>query len=243
MGAADVCTARPTNGERVRSVVAAAGSLMVVTDRHSCELAGLHSLDARGRLCLRVPDDCALAAEVALAPRGIVAARLKFTDIAPTAARDRVRARVTLSGWLGPAGPVSETPGVDVRLDIAHAELVTAEGTVTVGLDELTLAEADPLAVHEADMLTHLVDVHSDEVGLLTRLVAPRLMQGVLRVLPLAMDRYGITLRLEHAHAQHDVRLPFAAPLGDAAEAGDRVRTLLTAARACPRRHRSPIRP
>ncbi|MFF8842029.1 DUF2470 domain-containing protein [Streptomyces sp. NPDC015127] len=230
MGAADICTARPTNGERVRSVVAAAGSLTVVTDRHACELAGLHSLDERGRLCLRVPDECALAAEVALAPRGIVAALLKFTDIAPTAVRERVRARVTLSGWLAPTGPVSGTPGTDVRLDFAHAELVTATGAVTVGLDELTLAEADPLAVHEADMLTHLVDVHSDEVALLTRLVDPRLMRGVLRVLPLSMDRYGITLRCERADAYHDVRLPFPTPLSDAAEAGDRVRTLLAAA-------------
>jgi hypothetical protein len=243
MDAADVCTVQPTNGERVRSVVAAAGSLMVVTDRHSCELAGLHALDERGRLCLRVPDDCALGAEVALAPRGIVAAILKFTDIAPTAVRDRVRARVTLSGWLAPVGRPSETPGVDVRLDFAHAELATAEGTVNVGLDELTLACADPLAVYEADMLTHLIDVHSDELALLTRLVDPRLVQGVLRVLPLAMDRYGVTLRLEHVGAHHDVRLPFSAPLSDAAQAGGRVRELLAAARACPRRRSSPIRP
>jgi hypothetical protein len=92
-------------------------------------------------------------------------------------------------------------------------------------------------------MLTHLVDVHSDEVARLTRLVDTRLVQGVRRVLPLAMDRYGITLRLEHAHAHHDVRLPFPTPLTHVAEAGDRVRTLLAAARACPRRHRSSVRP
>ncbi|MGW7051635.1 DUF2470 domain-containing protein [Streptomyces sp. NPDC054887] len=238
---AEVCTAQPTDGERVRSVVAAAGSLMVVTDRHSCEPAGLHTLDERGRLCLRVPDDCPLAAEVALAPRGIVAAVLKFTDIAPTAVRDRVRARVTLTGWLAPVGRASE-PGL-VRLDFAHAELTTAAGTVTVGLDELTLAGPDPLAAYEADMLTHLVDAHGDEVARLTRLVDPHLVQGVRRVVPVAVDRYGLTLRLEHADAHHDVRLPFSDPLHHAAEAGDRIRTLLAAARACPRRRRSPIRP
>ncbi|MFF3457802.1 hypothetical protein ACFYXH_26465 [Streptomyces sp. NPDC002730] len=158
MSAVDVRTAQPTNGERVRTVVAAAGSLMVVTDRHSCELAGLHTLDDRGRLLLRVPDDCALAAEVALAPRGIVGAVLKFTDIAPTAVRDRVRARVTLTGWFAPVSGSPQEPGVELRLDFAHAELDTAGGTVTVGLDELTLACADPLAAYEADMLTHLVD-------------------------------------------------------------------------------------
>ncbi|MET9513876.1 DUF2470 domain-containing protein [Streptomyces sp. NPDC002994] len=240
---ADACAARPTNGERVRTVVAAAGSLMVVTDRHSGELAGLHTLDDRGRLLLRVPDDGVLAAEVALAPRGIVAAVLKFTDIAPTAVRDRVRARVTLTGWFAPVDGNSQEPGVQLRLDFAHAELETAAGTVTVGLDELTLARADPLAVYEADMLTHLVDGHSDVVALLTRLVDPRLVQGVRRVLPVSLDRYGMTLRLEHANAHHDVRLSFPAPLSDAAEAGGRIQALLAAARACCRRHGSPSRP
>jgi hypothetical protein len=239
----DACAARPTNGERVRTVVAAAGSLMVVTDRHSVELAGLHTLDDRGRLLLRVPDDCALAAEVALAPRGIVAAVLKFTDIAPTAVRDRVRARVTLTGWFAPVRGNTQESGVPLRLDFAHAELETAGGTETVGLDELALACADPLAVYEGDMLTHLVDDHSDVVDLLTRLVDPRLVQGVRRVLPVSLDRYGMTLRLEHANSHHDVRLSFPAPLSDAAEAGDRIQALLAAARACCRRHGSTSRP
>ncbi|MBT2491932.1 DUF2470 domain-containing protein [Streptomyces sp. ISL-96] len=243
MDVTDACAGQPTNGERVRTVVAAAGSLMVVTDGHSCELAGLHTLDDRGRLLLRVPDDCALAAEAALAPRGILAAVLKFTDIAPTAVRDRVRARVTLTGWFAPVDGNSQEPGVQLRLDFAHAELETAGGTETVGLDELTLARPDPLAAYEADMLTHLVDGHSDVVALLTRLVDPRLVQGVRRVLPVSLDRYGMTLRLEHASAHHDVRLPFPAPLSDAAEAGGRIQALLAAAPACCRRHESPSRP
>ncbi|MGX1881677.1 DUF2470 domain-containing protein [Streptomyces sp. NPDC055287] len=243
MDVTGACAVRPTNGERVRTVVAAAGSLTVVTDRHSCALAGLHTLDERGRLMLRVPDDGVLAAEVALAPRGIVAAVLRFTDIAPMAVRARVRARVTLTGWFAPVGGTSEEPGVELRLDFAHAELETAGGAATVGLDELTLACADPLAAYEADMLTHLVDDHSDVVALLTRLVDLRLVQGVRRVLPVALDRYGITLRLELTNAHHDVRLSFAAPLSDAAEAGGRIQELLAAARACCRRHGSPSRP
>ncbi|WP_231626779.1 DUF2470 domain-containing protein [Streptomyces apocyni] len=223
--------------------MAAAESLLLVTDGRSYELAGLHALDGRGRLRLRVPDDCGLATEVALAPRGIVAALLKFTDIAPTAVRDRVRARVTLSGWLTPVGRPADAPVVDMRLDFAHAELAAGPEAITVGLDELTLASSDPLAVHEADMLTHLIDVHSDELALLARLVDARLLRGAPRVLPLAVDRYGITLRLEHTHTHHDVRLPFPTPLHHAAEAGDRVQTLLAAARACPRLDQSPLQP
>ncbi|MFD5101220.1 DUF2470 domain-containing protein [Streptomyces albidochromogenes] len=243
MNVPDVCAAQPANGERVRTVVAAAGSLTVVTAGQSCELTGLHSLDDRGRLLLRVPDDGALAAEITLAPRGVVGAVLKFTDIAPAAVRDRVRARVTLTGWLAPAGGEAREPGVALRLDFAHAELETAAGTATVGLDELTLSSADPLAAYEADMLTHLVDGHSDVVALLTRLAEPRLVQGVRRVLPVSLDRYGLTLRLEHTHTHHDVRLPFTTPLSDAAQAGGRIQELLAAARACCRRHGSPSRP
>ncbi|MHC0430313.1 DUF2470 domain-containing protein [Streptomyces sp. O3] len=233
MNAADTRAARPTSGERVRTVVAAAGSLTVVTDRCSSELAGVHTLDDRGRLLLRVPDDCALAAEVALAPRGIVAAVLKFTDIAPTAVRDRVRARVLLTGWLTPADGSSGESGVELRCDVAHAELETAEGAVTVGLDELTLGDADPLAAYEADMLTHLVDGHGDVVAHLAQLVDPRLLGGARRVLPLALDRYGVTLRLERSDAYDDVRLPFSAPLDTVLEAGDRVQELLIAASSC----------
>ncbi|MGI5481680.1 DUF2470 domain-containing protein [Streptomyces lavendofoliae] len=274
----------PSGAERVRSVLTAARSLTVTTDGYRCDLVGAHALDDRGRLTLRLPGDCHLAAAVACAPRGDLAAMLQFTDVAPTAVRDRVRARVTLSGWLtdagaddavgggavgvrgtrglggtrgsrglgggrargaggagdaaGDAGDAAGDAGdhVDLRLDAVRATLDTGAGPEGVGLDELVLAGADPLAGHEAALLIHLTDDHPDAVARLARLVEPRHLHGVRRVVPVALDRYGITLRLERARAHDDVRLPFAVPLRDAAEFGDRVQTLLAAARACPRR-------
>ncbi|MCZ7461833.1 DUF2470 domain-containing protein [Streptomyces sp. WMMC940] len=247
MTADDVCAGEGASAaEQVRTVLAAAESFTVVTDAHTCDLVGggLHSVGGDGRLLLRVPADCRLAGEVALAPRGTLAVVLKFTDVAPVAVRDRVRSRVTVAGWLAQAPPEREESGtVTFRMVTAHVALETPTGPVTVGLDELALARPDVLALHEAAMLTHLVDDHPDVVAQLTRLVDPRLLQGVVRVWPLAMDRRGITLRLEHPHSQRDVLLPFPAPVRDPGHAGDRVRELLAEARACRRGSRLPSRP
>ncbi|MGW7465283.1 DUF2470 domain-containing protein [Streptomyces xantholiticus] len=241
--AAALCAAQPTGAEQVRSVLAAAESLTVTTNGHRCDLAGLHSLDTRGRLTLELSADSHLAVAVACAPRGNVAAMVEFTDVAPTAVRDRVRARVVLSGWLTPVGPEPEGTTVELRLYLVRATLETEEGIVVVGLDELVLAEADPLAGHEAGLLLHLTDAHPDSVAQLARLVDLRHLHGVLRVWPLRLDRYGITLRLEYARGHRDIRVPFSAPVHAAAEVGDRIQTLLAAAHACPRRRRQSPRP
>ncbi|MFD9974360.1 DUF2470 domain-containing protein [Streptomyces sp. NPDC059017] len=247
MTADDVCAGEEASAaERVRTVLAAAESFTVVTDGHTCDLVGggLHSVGDDGRLLLRVPADCRLAGEVALAPRGTLAVVLKFTDVAPVAVRDRVRSRVTVAGWLAPAAPECEESGTATfRVVTAHVALETPAGPVTVALDELALARPDVLALHEAAMLTHLVDDHADVVALLTRLVDLRLLQGVVRVWPLAMDRRGITLRLEHPHSHRDVLLSFPGPVHDPGHAGDRIRELLAAARACRRGSRLPSRP
>ncbi|SDM05829.1 DUF2470 domain-containing protein [Streptomyces wuyuanensis] len=246
MTAEDCAGEQASAAERVRTVLAAAESFTAVTDAHTCDLVGggLHSVGDDGRLLLRLPSDCRLAGEVALAPRGTLPVVLKFTDVAPVAVRERVRSRVTIAGWLAQAAPECEESGTaSFRTVTAHVALETPAGPVTVGLDELALARPDVLAHHEAAMLTHLVDDHAEMVALLTRLVDPRLLQGVVRVWPLAMDRRGVTLRLERAHSHRDVSLPFPAPVRDPGQAGDRVRELLAAARACRRGSRLPSRP
>ncbi|MFF4604974.1 DUF2470 domain-containing protein [Streptomyces sp. NPDC001339] len=211
---------------------------------------------------IRLPADSPLAARVICAPRGTLAVLLEFTDVAPAAVRDRVRARVTLSGWLTPdaasgrgadgeagagadgeggGGCGTDTP--TLRLDAVRATLETADGTVAVGLDQLVLAAPDPLAADEAAMLTHLADSHEDVVAQLTRLSDPRLLHSVVRVRPLSLDRYGITLRYEYARGHRDIRVPFPRPVREPAQAGEQVQRLLAAARTCPRRRRASSRP
>ncbi len=242
MSATDVLAGEPTHAERTLSVLTRADSLTLTTETNRYDLVGLHTVDGSGRVALRLPVDSPLAAQAASAPRGVLAGLLEFTDIAPTAVRDRVRARVTLSGWLTPGGSSQRTDDLELRLDTARASLETTAGTFAVGLDELILAEADPLAGAEAAMLTHLADSHDDVVTLLTRLADPQLLHGVVRIRPLALDRYGITLRCEYARSRRDIRLAFPARVREPAQAGEQIRQLVAAARACPNRRRAAFR-
>ncbi|MER6912600.1 DUF2470 domain-containing protein [Streptomyces sp. NPDC000594] len=222
--------AEPCSAERVRSILTAADSMTVVTDEGRTEVSRLDGTGGPERVHLHPAPD----REWDAAPDpddSTVRATLEFTDVAPTPVRDRIRARLSLSGWL------LEPPGHAVPegsrcMEFSHAVLETADRrTITVELEELMAAETDPLAVCEAGMLTHLVDDHADVVGLLLRLLKPRTTPGVRRVLPLAIDRYGITLRLEHDSGHEDARLAFPHPVEDADEAGERIHALLSSAR------------
>ncbi|MFE5632636.1 DUF2470 domain-containing protein [Streptomyces sp. NPDC056463] len=225
--------------ELVRSVLTRAVSLSLTTDAQCYDLIGMHSIDRNGRITLAPQPDSPLEAQVASAPRGSLAALLEFTDIAPTPLRDRVRARVTISGWLTPSGPEGED---GLRLDLARVTLRTPAGTQDVDLDRFTLAQPDPLAVQEAAMLTHLADAHEDMVADLIVLAGSRLPFGVVRALPLAVDRHGITLRCEYREGHCDLRLQFPVEARDAAEAGEQVRRLLTTP-SCAHHRRPSTRP
>ncbi|MFF0724936.1 DUF2470 domain-containing protein [Streptomyces sp. NPDC004134] len=239
-------TAAPAPAERVRTILATAGSLTLETDGLRCDLVGLHTT-APGPggwlLRLRPPADSALAARVVCAPAGDLPVRLHLTDIAPVGVRDRVRTRVTLTGWLAPEAEQPEPERLVLGFDPAEALVAAGAGAedgevAVVDPEELATAGPDPLAVQEPAMLLHLADSHRDAVDALTRLLDPAALHGVVRVHPLALDRYGLVLRLEHPRTHRDTRLPFPTPLKDPAEAGPAIRTLLYAAHHCPRRRR-----
>ncbi|MCJ1680448.1 DUF2470 domain-containing protein [Streptomyces sp. APSN-46.1] len=227
-GAPDTPAARPapaalpTDAERVRSVLAAAHSMTVVTDGLRTEVRHLDGTDPMGHVHLH-------PAEPGGAAEHRPAIRLEFTDIAPTPVRDRVRARVTVLGrLLTPYGSGSTC------VEFVQAVLETADGRSSVGLEELEAAAPDPLAPYEAGMLTHLLDDHAELVTLLLRLVPPPARDtagAVVRALPVAMDRYGITLRLEQARGHRDVRLPFPSPLDHVEQSGAQIQALFSAAR------------
>ncbi|MFC9293511.1 DUF2470 domain-containing protein [Streptomyces sp. NPDC057011] len=221
---------RPTDAERVRSVLAAAHSLTVVTDGLRTEVRHLDGTDPMGRLHLHPAEPGGDAEERP-------AIRLEFTDVAPTPVRDRVRARVTLLGRL--LTPYVDDAADSTCVEFGRAVLETADGIAYVGLEELDAARPDPLAPYEAGMLTHLLDDHADLVTLLLRLVHPLPAATVVRALPVAMDRYGITLRLEERRGHRDVRLPFPSPLDDVEQSGAQIQALFSAARR--RSHRNTL--
>ncbi|MFJ8474596.1 DUF2470 domain-containing protein [Kitasatospora sp. NPDC094011] len=218
----------PTTADRVHSLLSATSSLTVraLGERHDLD-APVSVHGSRLRLCL--PLDAPLTTAAAGATDGL-AVVLDVTDVSPVAVRHRVRARLTLAGRLHLAHLADDGLGVHLRVDVAHAVLSTPYGTSALTAEDLVRAVPDPLARHEAALLTHLADDHADALDLLTRLLDPALLTGNPDVRPLALDRHGLVLRLDHPHGHRDVRLVFPEPACDTEDFGHRMHALLSAA-------------
>lgn len=218
--------AEPTRAERVRSIIAAASSLSVTVNGVRDDIRGTDLVRFGQGIGLHVPDDCRPAREAAGAAAGPLPVVLEWTDVAPVSVRQRLRARVRLTGWLhaGEPGP-GDRPGL--LLEPRQVALATGGSGGPVDPAELTAAEPDPLARFEAALLIHLAEDHQDQVAALTRLLAARELLGVTRVTPLALDRYGIVLRLDYLDSSRDARLAFAEPLTDVDQVGRRIHTLI----------------
>jgi len=232
MGDSQTWTAAPSAAEQARSVLAASWSCAVTAEGGREEFVGAHTVAEDGRVTLRVPEESTLLTAAICAPRGEPSAVLEFADVAPVPVRNRIRARLWIAGWFVPGDE-------DGRLGFKATRVVLRRpsGAVVVGLDDFAAAEPDPLATAEARLLTHLADCHPDAIERLTRLVEADSLHGAVRVQPLAVDRHGLTLRIERARAHGDVRLPFHAPADDVARLTERMHVLLTQASAasCPR--------
>ncbi|MET7478464.1 DUF2470 domain-containing protein [Streptomyces sp. NPDC005648] len=226
----DSWTAAPSAAERARSMLATAWSCAVTAEGGREEFVGAHTVAGDGTVLVRVPEDGALLTAAICAPRGEPSAVLEFADVAPVPVRNRIRARLWMAGYF-----VAE----DGRLAFRPTRIVLrrASGAVVVGVDEFAGAAPDPLALAEARLLTHLADCHPDAVERLTRLVDHACLLGAVRVQPLAVDRHGLTLRIERARAHGDVRLPFHTPADDVGQLTERMHALLAQAgtASCPR--------
>ncbi len=223
-------TAAPGAAERARSVLATAWSCAVTAEGSREEFVGAHSVTDDGRVLLQVPEDSPLLATAICAPRGEPSAVLEFADVAPVPVRSRIRARLWLAGWFSVReGHLAFQP--------TRVVLRQPSGAVVVDLDDFAAAAPDPLAGAEARLLTHLADCHADAVERLTRLVDVGSLHGAVRVQPLAVDRHGLTLRIERVRAGGDVRLPFHTPADDVGQLTERMHVLLSQATAasCPR--------
>ncbi|MET8331869.1 DUF2470 domain-containing protein [Streptomyces sp. NPDC005181] len=199
---------QPTPAERVRSILTAAHSMTVVSDGSHTEVHRLDGTGAMGHIHLHDPSERNASQSATCIP-----VRLELTDIAPTPVRDRLRARVTITGLL--AVPYNTESTQSTCMEFGQALLEDIQGRQFVTLDALQATDLDPMATSEAGMLTHLVDNHGELIPLLLRLARPQPDRGIVRAIPVAMDRYGVTLRLEYPSTHRDVRLPFATPVTD----------------------------
>ncbi|MFI7382171.1 DUF2470 domain-containing protein [Streptomyces sp. NPDC049813] len=213
----------PTDAERARTVLAAAGSLaLTVTgtgDRFDHVV--LHAVDAASRLLLLDPADARLAAALAAAPHSGLAVHAELTDVAPVAVRDRVRTRLALSGRLTTAGPDT------LVLRPARAALSADDTVRTLDATALGAAAPDPLAAQEAELLDHLDTGHADLLVELARLAGADALTGATGVRPLLLDRKGLVLRLEGPASHQDVRVAFLTEARHPNDVGLRIQELL----------------
>lgn len=222
---------------RLRSMLVAAHSLTLHIPGHEAHVAGRHTVTGDGRVRVELPADCQLAQR--LAHQRETVAMIQVTDLAPTPVRNRVRGRGTLTGWLAPTG--GDTSGYDgsddlvAVLDLATAEVSTADGTTSIDPAAFATARPDPLAATEADLLCHLDHHHAYTVDRLCRLVPTHHMRGVRQVRPLRLDRHGVVLRLELPAGDRDVRLRFRSALRHPDELGGQIDALLSESRHCRR--------
>jgi hypothetical protein len=211
-----------------RSVVAATDSVLVAgTGPGGTVLDGTPVLLAGGRVGLRVPPGTPLAGARRAAVSGSAAdVAVHVTGLVPVPVRERVRARVTLSGPLLPWDRVTLTGGDAVAvgpvldagdevwvLDVHHVLVVTGDALSAVPADLWRQAGPDPLAAVESAHLHHLCRHHADAVRRLAGLIDPQLTAAAGRVVPVGLDSRGLVLRAERADGHVDVRLAFTAPV------------------------------
>ncbi|WP_459548750.1 DUF2470 domain-containing protein [Nocardia sp. X0981] len=233
----------PSTAERVRNACAHAEQAVLALPGNDPTPVAVHYLRQCGDVVIAVPDDSAAAHAAGTAIAGAPAV-LELTDNAPLPLREPVRALVWLRGWVRGvparaqrtlAATVAEQHPHPALLDIGHtttllrlvldsAVVADSSGAESVCVDELRLATPDPFCGMESAWLQHLDADHADVVAQLARHLPAHLRHG--RIHPLAIDRYGLTLRIESIDGDHDFRLPFATPAENVEALSRAVRTL-----------------
>lgn len=204
-----------TATSRARDVLARASSAHVTwldePERPSGRIAG-------------VVIDTTLASAKGLAP-----CTVELADPAPLPVRDRIRARVRVNGS---AAFDLHTEGL-LRIHPYAVELEADGRRTPIDADELAVTPADPFAEAEGTFLSHLAECHPAALDALRRRLPAELQDA--RVVPVALDRFGIVLRAERTGSHRDVALDFAAPVGPGGDLRTSFQALLLTSPPAPR--------
>ncbi|MDI2132094.1 DUF2470 domain-containing protein [Yinghuangia seranimata] len=237
---------RPAAATRARTLAGHAASAVVELPGALGEgqvVPAARAVEPDGSVLLLLPPEVGAAV---LTARDDVAAVLHLVDVAPVAVPQRVRAHCWIAGWLSaPTGAelaeatarlaaagrepalltrAGQRSGAVVRLEPGEVLVDDLWGAEHVEPDEYADAAPDPLAEDEAELLQHLSAGHGAELERVCRLAGAAVPGD--RVVPVVLDRHGLRLRCVGADRTVDVRFEFDAPVSDAAELGEALRTL-----------------
>lgn len=159
--------------------------------------------------------------------REIAALLDRIAEVDPNPALLQVTSPRSAAGAAdAPDGRDTDVAYALLRLTPDSAVLADTTGAESVAVDDLLAARPDPFCAIEANWLHHLDSAHPELVArLATTKLPPRLRRGQAR--PLAVDRYGMWLRVEGTEGDHDVRLCFPRPVEDVLSLNRAVRALL----------------
>ncbi|MGW8953708.1 DUF2470 domain-containing protein [Streptomyces sp. NPDC055709] len=205
-----------------------------------------------------MPWDSPTARAAAYAQDDDLTCVMEITDVAPVAVRQRIRGRAWLAGWLTavrnedrhryrellaerhPVRAVLESDAEHpswmlVRLETGEISVDDLWGTGCVEPDDLGRTEPDPVARHEAELLQHLHSTHADQVRGLATLLGDRKGKASAAahdVVPLALDRFGLRVRITEKKGGRafDARFDFPEPVRDTGELRQAMHTLFSAA-------------
>lgn len=239
----------PTTAERIRSACARGGGAMVAVEGIDPVATPVHHLLGDGSFAITVPMDGLLTGLVVSSGSAGVQAVLELTDYAPLPLREPVRSLVWVRGRLHDV-PETDIPGLLdlvaaadpnpallavnsgddarftlLRLEIESVVVADSTGAESVGVGSLLAAQPDPFCAMESCWLQHMESAHRDVVDRLATRLPAGMRRG--RVRPLALDRYGVQLRVEDTDGDHDVRLPFAKPVDDVTGLSQAIRVLM----------------
>jgi hypothetical protein len=190
------------------------------TDETASELLAAHAVLPDGSVALAVDAMTPLGGLLVAArgrPGGV---RLEVTSLVPVPVRCRVRARVTLTGTVRALDPATlddcDTDTVAALLDLPPVALWAVE-PVSVHLGRHSTAGDVPLAAYSAARPDPVADVEASYLHQLDgsgveRLALPaqwRRSSADARLVPVAIDADGLTVRAETRAEHHDVRVPF----------------------------------
>ncbi|MDG4824751.1 DUF2470 domain-containing protein [Asanoa sp. WMMD1127] len=209
-----------------RSVLAVADSLRMTIGDTSCDLLAAHAVLPDGSVAVAV-DPMTPAGGHLVAARGRPGGvRLDVTSVVPVPVRCRVRARVTITGTVRALDPAAldgcDAGTIESLLQLPPVALWAVEPITVhlrrhstagdVALTAYRAARPDPVAAVEATHLHQLARRPGIE-----RLAIP-ISSPNARLVAVAIDRDGLTVRAETSGEHQDVRLPFACPVSAEAD-------------------------
>ncbi|BFV60131.1 DUF2470 domain-containing protein [Kitasatospora sp. CMC57] len=244
----------PTAAERARTLLEFGSS--VILDVPGADLANRPGLPPLVR-CAVLPDgalavlaeqDSPLRRIASVSHQDEVAALLEAVDVAPVAMPHRIRGRATVHGRLTvlrPAAPevldglFPHRPAgryALLRLDPDHLAVEDLWGAdCCVDVAAFGRAATDPLAAEEATVLQHLASAHADRLALLGAQAldhpsGPRSWpaDGGYQVRPVALDRFGLRVRLLAGDRVLDARFEFHRPVARPEELAEAMHRLFS---------------